>query len=149
MGRGNWFPGPTLADCRVVYVDYSDSAEDIDDSDLAEFRWLDLRDAIEACLPKSFTVVSTYADLPYRLRQPWRDCSPVAYNGLFTLWCDSQGDDYHLGLGFTLNEAAPGLAASKLGTVADKFFDKLDERYDLSVRACAWTSSPYKPLVAV
>jgi hypothetical protein len=146
MGRGNWFPGNRLEDCRVVYVDYNDPEEDQDDSDLSLFRWNDLRDEIARCLPKSFTMIDRHNDLPHHLRTGNRDDSPLAYNGLFTLWCDGQGDDFHLGIGFTVNEDAPSFAASRLDGMADRFFGKLHEMYELRVRTSAWTSAPYKPV---
>lgn len=146
MGRGNWFPGFRTEDCRVIYIDYSNDEIEADDADMWMWEWESVEEIIKDCLPDSFTFVSDYRDFPHHLRQgyAWRDCSPLAYSGLFTLWCDSQGDNYHQGIGFTVNEDAPAFAASKLDATADKFFAKLSQCLRLSVRTSAWTSAPYK-----
>jgi hypothetical protein len=142
MGRGNWFPGNSLEDCAVVYVDYSDSEADASDSDLSYWRWQDFREYLAECLPKSFKMADDYDRNRFRID---RDSTVIAYNGLFVLWVDTQSDDYHTGIGFTVRENAPGFARSKLADIARLFFDKLAEAYPLSVRNCAWTSSKYIP----
>lgn len=143
MGRGNWYPGNDVRECTVVYIDYSRD-EFFDDDLLADWEWECVKDAIYDALPKSFIRVDELLQLPYLLRQPrWRDCSPLAYNGLFTLWCDNQGEPHHLGIGFT-NEDSPAFARSKLCDMSESFFDKLSKSLTLSVRRCAWTSEPYR-----
>lgn len=142
MGRGNWFPGNSLDDCAVVYVDYSDSESDPTDSDLSYWRYEDFREYLEQCLPKSFTMAGDYDRNTFRID---RDSTVIAYNSLFVLWIDTQSDDHHTGIGFTVREGAPGFARSRLAETARKVFDKLAEGYPLSVRNCAWTSSKYIP----
>jgi hypothetical protein len=142
MGRGNWFPGCHVEDCRVVYIDYSNGDIQEDDQDSWEWQWEWVKETIWECLPKSFVKIEDYRDLPHYLRQPhWNDCTPVAYNGLFTVWVDSQGDHWHQGIGLTVNEDAPHFAASRLDATADAFFDKLEDFFHVSVRTSAWTSA--------
>lgn len=143
MGRGNWFPGSSLSDCEVAYADISDP-ENEDDCDAALWRYQDFRDCMRECLPKSFVMASDHDRGHFRLD---RDSVVVAYNALFVLWSDSQADDHHLGIGFTVREGAPAFAKSRLAQTARLFFDQLNDRYPLSVRSSAWTSVPYESQV--
>jgi hypothetical protein len=145
MGRGNWFPGNDLQSCEVAYVNYSDDSIEFDDYDAQQWRWDDVKDCIAHCLPDSFRMVDGLRDYPHGSID--RDSVPLAYNSLFTLWVDGQGESYHLGLGFTVNEGAPAFAASRLRQCAKAFFDRLSDSYSLSVRSCAWTSAPYRKAV--
>jgi hypothetical protein len=147
MGRGNWFPGRHTEDCRVVYIDYSCDEIAADDSESWYWQWEYVKDIIAECLPKSFTMIKTRNEVPHHIRRSeksFRDCGVLAYNGLFTLWVDSQSDPHHTGIGFTVNEDAPSFAKSRLDSMADAFFDQIDESLNLSVRTSAWTSSPYQ-----
>ena len=133
MGRGNWFPGRYTEDCSVVYVDFYDE-EMGDDYDRHQWAWDDLKECIKTLLPDSFFESSD--------RSSDRDSVAMFSNGLFTLWCDGQGDAYHFGIGFTVREEAPAFAASRLHEFSERFWDKLQECYPLSVRCGAWTSAP-------
>jgi hypothetical protein len=55
MGRGNWFPGNSLEDVRLVYVDFSDEDADPEDTDAGQWRWQGFRENLMHCLPKSPT----------------------------------------------------------------------------------------------
>ena len=146
MGYGNWFPGTDLDDCRVIYVDYSLQTEHFDE-DLQQFRWIDLKCDIRRLLPPSFEMVTDEGRgqrLPEWLCTRCRNDVPLAYNELYVLWCDGQGEPHHMGLGFTIREDAPAYAKARFDQIADKLFSGLNEMYECSVRAGAWCSAPYK-----
>lgn len=152
MGRGNWFPGSHLEDCRVAYIDYSNADIEDDDSDAWHWEWDYVKGVIAECLPESFTIVDSYADVPRHIRRSYydgfRDSAVLAYNGLFTLWVDEHSDAHHTGIGLTVNEDAPAFARNRLDAMADAFFDRLSEMLELSVRTSAWTSAPYQKLAS-
>ena len=143
MGRGNWFPGDNLEDCRVGYIDYSDDTIEADDTDLHQWAWQDARDTLLNCLPDSFIAVGCIRDLPEYCRTVRdRDSMPIAFNALYTVWVDGWGESSHLGIGFTVNDGAPGFARSRMDSVARAFFKRLNDCYPVRARGCAWTSAP-------
>jgi hypothetical protein len=147
MGRGNWFPGNDLDDCEVCYLDYSDDSIDYDDYDLHQWRWDDCKQSILDCLPESFIRVDSLRDLPnYCQTVRDRDSIPLAFNSLYTIWIDSQGESYHQGIGITVNENAPGFAKANMGKMWSRFVDRLADHYEISLRSCAWTSHKYTKL---
>ena len=143
MGRGNWFPGNRLEQCRVVYLELVDLEEDDYD---AEFAWDNFKYVLRNCLPKSFVVAGEkqFCETTARQAVPHydRDTVCIAYNGLFAVFVDSQGDLWHQGVGMMVLDDAPSFAASRLDEAADSLFDGLQEVYNVSVRTSAWTSAP-------
>jgi hypothetical protein len=137
MGRGNWFPGHDLRVCEVVYVEIRSLDEDLD-----MFAYQDFRAYLTECLSESFDCKPSPAEVRYRFDGLGRDDGCVAFNGLFGIFLDCQGDSDHQGLGILVRSDAPAFAQSRLRGFATKLFDKLQERYDLYVRCCAWTSAP-------
>lgn len=142
MGRGNWFPGSDSSQCRLVYVDYGSEFECDDD---ALFAWQECQHQIQDALPPSFIWLEGRR-LPTDLWLRDRDSVALAYNGLFTLWIDGQGDSWHMGLALRVNDDAPKFALSRLDDVANKLFSKLAKVYRLSVRTGPWTSCEYSPV---
>lgn len=145
MGRGNWFPGRYTEDCRVLYVNYFTADEEAYDDDDATFAWDDFKYHLLSCLPASFIDTGDRYRLPSHLNSGGRDDVPLAYNGLFTLWINGQGDSDHCGIGLTVNDDAPAFAAAQLDAVADKLFARLNKSYECRVRCGAWMSAPYQP----
>lgn len=139
MGRGNWFPGSGLADCEVVYVELPVSGDD--DQDMDSFYWQDFRLFLVSCLPKSWMEHSIF-DRRYvndRFDGLGRDDTLIAYNGLFGLFVDGQGDGHHVGIGMVCRSDSPSFAKSRLHETAQRLFDRLQAEYSLSVRTSAWT----------
>lgn len=140
MGRGNWFPGNSLEDCEVVYVELPVS--DDNDSELDSWYWQDFRAFLVSCLPKSWdTDIRDWRETNDRFDSVGRDDTLIAFNGLFGLFVDSQGDNSHVGIGMRCRSDAPTFAKSRLRETAQRLFDRLQEQHSLSVRTSAWTSS--------
>lgn len=145
MGRGNWFPGNSLEDCEVVYVEYADLGGEHDELDI-EFAYQDFKENLLSCLPKSFDIATDSDRRKHAKAYCHRDDFLLAINGMFCVWLDCQGDFWHMGVGLTVREDAPAFAKAKLRDTSRKIFDKLAEMYELRVRSCAWTSALYIPL---
>lgn len=147
MGRGNWFPGNSLEDCEVAYVEIQSlDCEDVSDEDLASFAYADFNCVLKVALGKSFDCKPTYREAADRFDGLGRDDVCLAFNGLFGIFSDGQGDSYHQGIGVMVRNDAPAFAKSKLREFSGKLFDKLQETYSLSVRTSAWTSAPRIPV---
>ena len=143
MGRGNWFPGSQLEDCEVFYVEIpvvNEEGEHDDDSEAYLFRWDDFKHELKQACGKSFTWEPDYRWIQSRFDGMGRNDRCLAYNGLFGVFIDEQGDFHHQGVGFLVRNDAPAFARSRMSDFADKVADKLQELYDLSVRTSAWTS---------
>lgn len=138
MGRGNWFPGNSLEDCEVVYVELPVSE---DDEDMYSFYWQEFRGYLLQLLPSSWDAYSTWGEVYSRFDGVGRDDIPLAYNGLFGLFIDGQAEGYHVGIGMVCRSDAPAFAKSRLRETAQRLFDRLQTEYELSVRTSAWTSA--------
>lgn len=146
MGRGNWFPGSSLEDSRVVYLDLLDGLadEERDDDDLLQIRYDDFKYNLHIAAGKSFDWDADrrcLRRLEYCLPRIGRDDVVLCVNSLVALLIDAQGDMSHMGIGFLVREDAPSFAASRLDQLADCVFDRLADSYNLRVRTSAWTSS--------
>lgn len=145
MGRGNWYPGSDLSACRVVYVALPEPAgPDESAYERAVAVMDDFYSRLDELLPRSFYTPSRpYYNWRHDLtRYEGRDTICIAYNGLFAVFLDSQGDIDHLGLAVKPREGAPAFAEAGLDSLADKLFDGLQEHYALRVRTSAWTTAP-------
>lgn len=141
MGRGNWYPGYDVNDSEVVYVELVGHCEDQDEYDDAWslFKW-----HLESILGQSYHVESDLRNVPYQVRESVsRGSSLLAYNGLFCLVCDEQGDMGHLGIGLIVREGAPAFARRRLSREAKRIFDRVSTAYNCRVRTSAWTSAAY------
>lgn len=144
MGRGNWFPGSRTEDCEVAYVEVR-SLDDEDDDDLSQFDYQDFKAYLKECLGKSFDCDVSSREASDRFRYVGRDDFCFGYNGLFGVFLDAEGDMHHMGIGVMTREDAPAFARSRMSEFATRLFDKLQERYGMSVRTSAWTSAPRVP----
>ena len=138
MGRGNWFPGSQLQDCEVFYVEIP--ILDEEDPDECRFSWEDFKWELKRVCGKSFTWDADHREIHRHFDDIGRDDVGVAYNGLFGVFIDGQGDLHHQGIGFLVRNDAPAFARSRMSDFANKVADKLQEFYNLSVRTSAWTS---------
>ena len=143
MGRGNWFPGNSLEDCEVGYIEIQDLEADQDD-DISHWGYSDFIANLKAAAGKSFDFDPTPREVSDRFDGVGRDDVCLAFNGLFGIFADGQGDLYHYGIGILVREDAPAFAKSRLPEFASKLFDKLQEMYNVSVRTSAWTSARRK-----
>jgi hypothetical protein len=143
MGRGNWFPGSSLEECEVAYVEVRSLEEDADE-DMDAFAWQDFKEFLTECLGGSFDCRPTHREASDRFDGLGRDDVCFGFNGLFGVFVDGQGDNFHLGVGVLVRSDAPAFGKARLYGFAKKLFDKIQERYDVSVRTSAWTSAPRK-----
>ena len=140
MGRGNWFPGHSLDECEVVYVEYywADNEDDWDEDD-QEMCYQDFMIELQGACPESFCWDE--CSLDHRMFSLGRDDRLVANNSLYGLVVDSQGDCDHFGVGLVVCDEAPAFAASQLGRTWIRIMKGLKEtHYKLSGRSSAWTS---------
>jgi hypothetical protein len=140
MGRGNWFPGNSLEECEVVYVEIRSYTDDPDD-DLDEWAYQDFREYLKECLGETFDCKPAPREVGYRFDSVGRDDQCFGFNGLFGVFLDGQGDSGHMGIGVIVRQDAPSFAKSGLSAFSRRLFNKLQERYKLSVRTSAWTSA--------
>lgn len=143
MGRGNWFPGCSLEDCEVAYVEVRSVDEDPDE-DMDTFAWQDFKEYLFECIGPTFDCKPSPREVSDRFDGLGRDDVCLAFNGLFGVFVDGQGDNYHLGIGVLVRSDAPAFAKARRYDFAKKLFDKIQERYEVSVRTSAWTSAPRK-----
>jgi len=142
MGRGNWFPGYVADDnYELVYVEIVEAGVTLD-GDMLDEEVKNFYDTVWSFLSPSFHWLYPH---DCERRGYGRDDLVIARNGFFELVIDSQGDYWHQGLSLILRDDAPAFAHRLLRPTAKRLFDALAERYELSIRCCAWTSAPYKP----
>ena len=142
MGRGNWFPGSSLEDCEVAYVQIRGFDDEEEDEDLDNWAYSDFKFILKEALGKTFEWDPSYRDVCNRFDGLGRDDVCMAYNGLFGVFVDGQGDIYHYGIGVLIRSDAPSFAKSRQYEFARKLFDRFQQVYYLSVRTSAWTSCP-------
>ena len=143
MGRGNWIPSTPIyqGDYELVYVELQDVCDRPDEDEQAKL-YEDFYNQLEEILPKSFSRVERSDSGKY----PSRDTVVMFRNGLLSIVMDCEGDYWHQGLAVVGNENAPPFAQAKIGQIADRLWKGLYEAgYNLSVRDCAWTCSPFIP----
>ena len=149
MGRGNFSPR-TNQPFRMVYVTLNNDS-DLDSDFSNEFEYENFKECLLSLLPSSFydgltKIQDWHASGFCTLKRPtdWGNCALLlSANRLFDLGIAD--DEHSVAVFLVVRDDAPAFAASKLDAAADKLFDKLNEYYELRVRAGAWCSGPYIP----
>lgn len=133
MGRGNWFPGHDVQKCEVVYAEII-STEVEADSDECEWETSEFITYVKECLGHSFDIRPTTNEVSARFDNLGRNDLCVGFNGLYGVFVDCQSELHHFGVGVLVRKDAPNFAEYGLSLFGQKLFDKLQERYSLSVR---------------
>lgn len=120
MGRGNFYQ----EGARTVYVDVPQDRDEYED----------FEEVIHECLPESF----------YRCREYQRDINGYSLARNKLLVCFLTDNEWSIAVNLMPHPETehPELAKAQLIRVADAFFDRLSDHYQLSVRTSAWTSAP-------
>lgn len=134
MGRGNFYK----EGARTIYVEIPEFNENEKYDD-----WIqELKENIRGCLPESFQRTA------YQWSRYHHELY-IANNKLFACFLADNEHSIAVSLMPHPETEHPELAKAQLLRVADAFFDRLSEHYQLHVRNTAWTSSHRTPAKSV
>lgn len=141
MGAGNWFPGSSLDDCEVFYVEIPRDAGD--DTDLDEWYYQDMICEVKQIAGDSFDFEPMQREIRDKFDSLGRQDYCLGYNGLHGIFVKSE-DNGRYGIGFICRADSPAFARPHLRGLRDRMLAGMSRVYDCYVRTSAWTSVMYE-----